>query len=242
MIITIGEKLNSSIPSALEAFKGEVSKLEKLILMQKKSDYLDINTAMCADESFEMQRCIGLVMKNTDCGICIDSLNADIILKGLEIAVGRKIIINSVNDNNYEKIVPQIKDQENISMIIHSKETDTIQKVFDSGISSKRVFIDISLNALATDSSSGINALNKIAEIKDKYSSGVVCGLSNLSFGLPGRQKLNAIFLALAIEKGLNAAILDVTNDEIRDCIYAANLILGKDEYCMEYISYARQK
>ena len=240
MIITIGEKLNSSIPSAMSALCGDDSEILKLILIQEKADYIDINTAMCEDETSQMRRCVRLVAENTNCGVCIDALDADVILAGLAAAEERKIIINSINPANFEKVVPVVKDRQDVCLIIHSKETKTIEQALGLGISAGRLLLDISLTTLATDSSSGISALNKITELKNKYNAGIVCGLSNLSFGLPGRQKLNAVFLAFAIEKGLTAAILDVTNDEIWNIIYSSNLILGDDEYCMEYISYVR--
>jgi 5-methyltetrahydrofolate--homocysteine methyltransferase len=65
---------------------------------------------------------------------------------------------------------------------------------------------------------------------------GTICGLSNISYGLPARRLINRHFLGLAVSRGLSAAILDPTDAELMSALAAANMLLGKDEYCAEYI------
>jgi len=68
-----------------------------------------------------------------------------------------------------------------------------------------------------------------------------ICGVSNVSFGLPGRRKLNQVFLALAINAGIGAAILDPTDSEMISALKSAQVLLGKDDFCIDYISQFRK-
>ena len=63
-----------------------------------------------------------------------------------------------------------------------------------------------------------------------------ICGLSNVSFGLPHRGLINRNFLALAVANGLSAAILDPTDSKLMSTIISVEMLLGRDEYCEKYI------
>lgn len=69
-----------------------------------------------------------------------------------------------------------------------------------------------------------------------------MCGLSNVSFGLPGRVNINIAALSAGVFLGLDSAILDVTSPKTRLALLAADVVAGNDEYCMEYISYLREQ
>ena len=70
----------------------------------------------------------------------------------------------------------------------------------------------------------------------------IVCGLSNISFGLPKRALINRTFLVAAMTVGLDSAIMDPLNHELMASLYAANAVLGKDEYCIEYLGAYREE
>jgi 5-methyltetrahydrofolate--homocysteine methyltransferase len=69
-----------------------------------------------------------------------------------------------------------------------------------------------------------------------------VCGVSNVSFGLPQRININCAFLTAAITAGLDAAILDITSPVMKTTLLSALAVAGKDEYCLRYISHIRQQ
>ena len=85
-----------------------------------------------------------------------------------------------------------------------------------------------------------MTALNTISVIKKELGLNTICGLSNVSFGLPRRGTLNAAFLAMGMAAGLDSALLDPTSAKIRETIAAANTLLGNDEFCLDYISFIR--
>ena len=76
--------------------------------------------------------------------------------------------------------------------------------------------------------------------IKD-LGANTICGLSNVSFGLPDRKLVNAAFLAMAAYAGLDAAILDPTDRQITSSLRASKALTCKDEYCSEYIRAFRE-
>ncbi|MCX7729666.1 MAG: methyltetrahydrofolate cobalamin methyltransferase, partial [Candidatus Caldatribacterium sp.] len=80
--------------------------------------------------------------------------------------------------------------------------------------------------------------LETLKEIKEEFP-GVrtICGLSNISFGMPNRRLLNRTFLALCAGYGLDAAIIDPLDRELMSVLYAALALLGQDEFCMNYIA-----
>ena len=87
---------------------------------------------------------------------------------------------------------------------------------------------------------SGLAVVSSISrEIPEAHTT---CGLSNVSFGLPGRSILNAAYLAMMMRAGLDSAIIDPLNEQIMDSLRAARALLGQDEMCMEYIQAARAK
>ena len=118
----------------------------------------------------------------------------------------------------------------------------TVAFADENGISREKIFFDIATQSIATDSESAILSLNTIKALKEKWSTVMtVCGLSNASFGLPKRVHVNAAYLTCAVWQGLDSAIMDSTSDAMQMALKAANVVAGKDEYCMDYISYIRE-
>ena len=83
-----------------------------------------------------------------------------------------------------------------------------------------------------------IKVANTIKKVKELYPDiHVTGGASNISFNLPARKYINRAFIILAMNAGMDSAIIDPLNKEMMGLIYAAEALLGKDEYCIEYIS-----
>jgi len=100
------------------------------------------------------------------------------------------------------------------------------------------VYIDPLVYPLSTNPQSAKATLDAIDAIMKKFP-GVhtVCGLTNVSYGLPARKLVNRAFLAAAIAVGLDAAIIDPTDRALYAMLKAATLVAGKDEFCMDYIA-----
>lgn len=106
------------------------------------------------------------------------------------------------------------------------------------GIAPGRIHIDPLVEMLCA-SEDGIETVTEtIREIKKRYPSVHVTGAaSNISFNLPARKYVNQGFMILAMNAGMDSAILDPLNADMMGLIYAAEALLGEDEYCIEYIN-----
>lgn len=251
--ILIGEKINSSV---LTDFSDE--NLLHVIKSQELSgaNYLDVNTVMCDNELDMMIHVVDLILEQSNCGIVIDSSNADVIAETAAYIKNRPFILNSITMNErIDTLIPvSIKyDCEIIAMPIDTygvsisvedrlKNADIlINRLSESGIDRKNIIIDMVVESLAANYESAVTILHFLKQFKNKYPDiKTLCGISNISYGLPDRPKINAAFLSTVIHHGLDYAILDVTSPEINSAIHLSNLLNGDDEYCMDYINYIR--
>jgi 5-methyltetrahydrofolate corrinoid/iron sulfur protein methyltransferase len=259
-MIIIGEKINSSIPSAFEAMKSGDDAILSLIKAQESAgaNYLDVNTAMFGDAELDMmKKVIRLILDNSSCGIMIDSPNPSVLADASLICRGRDLILNSVTtDERIDELAPIAADlgcgivalpmnkSEGIPDSAEGRLKCAIQaidKLVSSGVSEDNIYIDAICETIATCDTNAKTAIDTINLIKTKTKAKTVCGLSNVSFGLPKRVFLNSAFLSVAIFSGLDAAIIDPCIMEIRKALYSANVIAGLDEYCMEYINFIRE-
>jgi 5-methyltetrahydrofolate--homocysteine methyltransferase len=112
-----------------------------------------------------------------------------------------------------------------------------VKKMETTGIPLDDLYIDPLVYPIATNHQSALATLDAIEQIMKQFP-GVhtVCGLTNVSYGLPNRKLVNRTFLVAAIIRGLDSAIMDPTDKHLSSALKAAQMIAGKDEYCMRYI------
>ena len=117
-----------------------------------------------------------------------------------------------------------------------------VEKLTGAGVSIDDIYIDPLVYPLSTNPQSAGATLEAIREIMKKFP-GVhtVCGLTNVSYGLPARKLINRAFLAAAIAMGLDAAIIDPTDKQLYAMLKAVTLVVGKDDFCMDYICAFRE-
>jgi 5-methyltetrahydrofolate--homocysteine methyltransferase len=107
-----------------------------------------------------------------------------------------------------------------------------------AGIPAENIYIDPLVRAISAEPEQGRELLNATWLISHKLAPvNVVYGLSNISFGLPGRPLLNRTLLAMAMASGLGAAIMDPTDKHIMAVLRASEALLGQDEFCMNYMT-----
>jgi len=229
--------------------------------MKKQEDagaeYLDCNTALTdADELQSMLWLVGLAQEHTACGIMLDSPNPDVIAQCLRRIQNRKTIVNSITlDATYDALIETAK-QCGAGLVCLpmrgnsipqtagerlDRARDLIEKLRRAGIPDENIYLDVLAEAIATNANAARTALETIRLLRESFPAAhTLCGLSNVSFGLPRRAKLNSAFLAMAMHSGLDSVIADITSPHIKDTLHAANALLGQDAYCMEYITYSR--
>jgi cobalamin-dependent methionine synthase I len=110
------------------------------------------------------------------------------------------------------------------------------------GIPDSNLYFDPLAMTISTNTDSGMIAFDVMRRVRQEYPEAhLTIGLSNISFGLPARSFVNRYFLSLAIQSGLDSAILDPLDREIQAAILATELILGRDKHCMNYIRASRK-
>jgi 5-methyltetrahydrofolate--homocysteine methyltransferase len=115
--------------------------------------------------------------------------------------------------------------------------SELIRRLTDAGIALERIYIDPLVQPVSVDTNMGLSALGAIDKVMKNYPGvNTVCGLSNISFGLPGRRVINRSFLALGMAHGLSSVILDPCDKQLMATLLATEMILGRDEYCENYI------
>ncbi len=253
-MIIIGEKLNSSISKTLAALRDQdEAAIIGLIKAQSAAgaDYLDCNTAILGEQEEErMAWVISLILQNSKAGIMIDSQNPAVMKSALSRCEDRRVILNSVTlDDKFAEIIslaaqrgcgvvcmPVVEGDAAAEDIV-DQACRLFERVTAAGVKPENVYIDAIAAAIASDDQAGKRLVEVISLLQTAAPGAhTVCGLSNISFGMPGRANLNAAMLAMAAVSGLDSVIADPVNEQMRQTLAAVKLLLGKDSYGMEYI------
>ena len=105
----------------------------------------------------------------------------------------------------------------------------------------ERIYFDLLVRPISTEPNQANEFLKAVSLVKKNLKAKTVCGLSNISFGLPNRKFINATFLTMSLYAGLTAAIIDPTDKQMMLTVKASETLLGQDEYCMKYIAAFRE-
>ena len=258
-MIIIGEKINGAIPSVAKAIaQRDAGWIRQLAQLQTEAgaDFIDVCATVKNEEVETLHWLIDLVQEVTETPICIDSPNPAACVAAMEFCK-RPGLINSVSmeGNKVETIFPAIADTkwQCVALLcakgIPSSAEERLD-VFDQlmekakqyGIAPGRLHIDPLVEMLCT-SEDGISMVVEVIQaVKEKFPSIHVTGaVSNISFNLPVRKLLNQAFLVLAMNAGMDSAVLDPTNRDMMGMMYATEAMLGLDDYCMEYIGAYRE-
>ena len=210
-----------------------------------------------AEEAETLKWMIDCIQEVTDLPISVDSPSPDVLLEVFPYCK-RPGLINSVSGegDKIDKIFPAIADTKWEVICLLSDDTGIPKcaadrlKVFDKimakakeyGIAPSRMHIDPLVEMLCT-SENGIETNTEvISTVRSQYPDiHITAAVSNISFNLPVRKMINLGFTVLAMNAGLDSAILDPTNRDLMGVIYATEALLGEDEYCMEYIGAYRE-
>jgi 5-methyltetrahydrofolate--homocysteine methyltransferase len=259
-MVIIGEKLNSSIPSTLKLLKERDDQaVVRLMKAQEDAgaDFLDLNAALLGEEELPMlTHLVELALAHTDCGIALDSPNAKVLLRAAEAVKDRPLIFNSVTScERIDEILPAAASLKAGVVALPMKKRmpegareradiadELIARLTGAGVREEDIYIDCIVEALSAGDERPRAALDAVRMIRSAHPKvHLTGGISNVSFGLPGRAQVSAAFLAMAIAEGLDSAILDIASPVIRASLMAALALNGEDEFCMDYIRFTRE-
>ena len=222
---------------------------------------LDINSsAASGDREENMKWLVKTVQKAVKVPLCIDSPDAGEIEKGLEAHnwTYGKALINSITGEKerIDSLLPVIKKYKCAVVVLVMDErgipdcaririeiaNKLIGVITDSGVPLADIYIDPLVMPIGTNEQNGLIVLETIKGVKDLHPDvKTIIGLSNISYGLPDRKVLNQVFMVFAMSYGLDAAIVDPTDQRLMNIIRTSLTLLGKDSYCSEYIKAFRE-
>ncbi len=258
----IGERINPTGRKLLakEMAAGNYDRVVKDALAQVEAGahILDVNAGIpLADEPAILAKAIQIVQSVTDAPISIDSSIVAALERGLEAYEG-KALVNSVTgeDERLEVVLPLVKKYDAAVIGISNDETGIsedpdvrfavaqkiVQRAMDYGIPKENVIIDPLVMPIGAVRYAGRQVFHILRRCREELGVNTCCGASNVSFGLPKRPPLNAMFLGMAITAGLTSAITNPTEPEIRRAIMAADVMMGNDENCVAWIQANREE
>ncbi|MGL5695164.1 MAG: methyltetrahydrofolate cobalamin methyltransferase [Peptostreptococcaceae bacterium] len=261
-MIIVGEKINTSLKGITEAVKNRDKEfIQELAIRQDKqgADYIDVNCGTLIDEEVEaLTWLVEVVQEVIDKPLCVDSPNPKALEAALKVHKGIPMI-NSITAENdrYEEIIKLVKqyNAKIVALVIDEENgispsdevrvkigEDLITRMYNDGVPYENMFIDPLIQPVSTDGNMGLVALNTISRIKEKFPKvHFMCGLSNVSFGLPNRGLLNRTYLAMCMHAGLDGAVLDPGNTKMMSMIYAGEALLNKDRFTKKYLKAHRK-
>jgi 5-methyltetrahydrofolate--homocysteine methyltransferase len=260
-MIIVGELINSSrqaIASAIES--RDAQSIRRLAANQAAggADYIDVNAGTFGDrEADHLKWLIENVQEAVDLPCCIDSPNPKAIEAALAVHRGTPMINSiSLEKGRCEGLLPLIAgaDLRIVALCMGDAgmprtaedRMQVAERLIDlllkRNLTLERIYVDPLVQSVATDQSFGREFLAAVTRIMNRFEGiHTICGLSNVSFGLPLRKNLNRTFMAMAIAKGLDAAILDPTDRPMMATVLAAEALAGRDRYCMNFIKAYRE-
>ncbi len=256
--VIIGERIN---PTGKKAFKQALRDRnidyilnEGLAQESAGADILDVNVGLPEiDEPAMMAEVVDRLQSVTPLPLQIDTSDPAALERALRLYNG-KAMVNSVNGTreSIEKVMPVVARYGGVLVGLCLDESgipDTAEgrvavalKIYaaaaEYGIPAKDIIIDALALTVSSDGRSALTTLETLGQLKDGSRNGLtILGVSNISFGLPHRELVNAAFLGMAMERGLSAAIMNPLNPEMMNAYRSSLALLAMDENCMDYIA-----
>ena len=250
-MIVIGEKINGTLPMVKTAIQNRDR--ERLLDLAKQqagagASYIDVNVGTGIgsreDEIQAMEWAVETIQSEVEVPLSIDSADPAVLETGLKSRNGKPTLVNSTKaeEESLEKTVPLARTY-NASLVALTMDEEGIPKTVQDrlragekivaacqryGVPIEEVFFDLLVMPISTDVKHGLITLNAVTEVKKTFpGSKTVLGISNISYGLPARGRLNSAFLYMAVCAGLDAAIIDPLDEEIAAAVKTARVLVG---------------
>ncbi len=259
-VLIVGERINSSrrpIAEAILARDGEVIVKEAQVQAEAGARVLDVNAGASLDsEPEDLVWLVETVQPAVNLPLCLDSPRPEALRRAVQVHQGAAMV-NSITgeEKRLEALLPVVVES-GASVVALTMDESGMPRTAEerlrvagkiaerasiAGVELERLYFDPVISALATDHTQGREVLQAVARIRAEFPEAhIICGLSNIGFGLPARRLLNQTFLAMLLAAGLDAAIADPTAEGFPEVVAAAEALLGVDEFCMNYISRCR--
>jgi len=255
-MVIVGEKINTSRKGIEEAvMKRDATFIAKVAQEQAEAgaNYIDVNAGTFLEQEVDyLCWLVETVQSEVDLPLSLDSPNPQALAEAMRRHKGEPMINSiSLEEDRFKSLLPVITSQPccvvalciaKTSMPTTTEErvqvgSELIEKLTGEGFPLEKIYVDPLIQPVSVDTNMGIASLGAINKIMNDFPGvNTICGLSNISFGLPERRLINRNFLALCLAYGLSAVILDPTDQKIMATLLTIEMLLGRDEYCGNFI------
>ncbi len=254
--VIIGERINPTGRKALaeEMKAGDFSRVERDVIAQVEAGahMLDVNAGIpLADEPAILAHTIQLVQSLTDLPLSIDSSIVEALEAGLAVYQG-KPLVNSVTgeEERLERVLPLIRKYGAAVVAISNDDTGIsedpdvrfevakriVERAADHGIPRSDIVVDPLVMPIGAMATAGRQVFALVGRLREELKVNSTCGASNVSFGLPNREGINAAFLPMAIAAGMTSAITNPMQPDLKRAVMAADVLMGNDPDCGRWI------
>ena len=259
----VGERINTSrrrMRIAVEQKDAAFIRKEAQNQVAAGATWVDVNCGtFVSDEPERLAWLVDVVQDAVEVPLCIDSPNPKALEMGLARHRNGQPMINSITDeaDRFEQILPLVLEHRASIVALcmagsgmpgsaeerFETAARLIERLTGAGVPIGDIYVDPVVCPVSTDAAHGRHVLEAIRRIMETFE-GVhtICGLSNVSFGLPLRKLINQNFLTMCMAMGLDAVILDPSDARMMANLIASEALLGKDEFCMNYVMAHREE
>lgn len=257
-MLIIGESLNASIPSIKEAVNArDEEKIAALARRQTEcgAHMLDVNAAVPGqNESENLVWMVKIVQSVTDLPLVLDSSDPEAIQAALNIYTGPTPILSSITGEmteGHERLLALAVEHDCglVGMCMDKSGISTeptvrvavaemlFERAVAAGLKPENLYIDPLVMAVASDYVAGATFLEVLRLIRERLPQAhTFCGASNISYGMPLRKLLNRTFISMQVAFGMDTFLVDVRNQQLMATLIAAAVLVGQDEWGMEYL------
>ncbi len=256
--LIVGERINPTGKKLLQAQlrEGNFDKVVQFAEEQERcgAQVLDVNMGMSGiDERETMLRALEEIGGVSHLPLSLDSSHVEVLEAALRHYPGRALVNSvSLEAEKFEKLLPIVKKYgamfillplsdeglpKSLEEKIHIIET-VLERAYSLGLKKEDIIVDGLVSTVGANKRAAVETLETIRYCKEKGLA-TICGLSNISFGMPERGYVNAAFLTMAIREGLTMAIANPSQELLMASAFAADLLLAKEEADIRYIEYA---
>jgi 5-methyltetrahydrofolate--homocysteine methyltransferase len=254
--LVVGERINPTGKKKLQAQlrEGRLDLVREMAMQQEENGaaILDINMGMNGiDEKEMMKQVIYEVAATVDCPLCIDTSHIDVMEEALRIYPGRALINSiSLETEKIEHMLPLAKKYGAMFVLLPlsdeglpkdaAEKRRIVDTVYDRamaiGMAHEDIVVDGLVATIGANPEAAKECFDTISYCKEERALPTICGLSNISFGLPERIYVNTAFLTMAINRGLTMAIANPSQELLMNAAFASDMLLHHPDSDLRYI------
>lgn len=260
-MLIVGERINASrkaMGTAIAQRDAEAVTRQALLQSKAGADFVDVNAGTFVTEEPEvLQWLVTTIQSSHEIPLCIDSPNPVALEAALRVHRG-KALVNSITGeaSRFQRVLPLVTEHRCgvVALCIDdagmpknageavAKGQRLVEDLLSAGVKPGDIYVDPLVRPVSIDYQAAGSVLDSIRALAGRYP-GVhtICGLSNVSYGLPERRLINQAFLVACIVSGMDSAILDPLDQRLMALLRAAELLAGRDKFCGQYLKAYRE-